>query len=531
MGRMCLLCAWLIYLFAVIPLGGAAWGQSEESRRLGERARELFAVGKIGEAIPLAERALNQYEKELPPHHPTVVAALITLAQLYEAQGRLNDAEDLYKRALSLRERTLAPDNLAIAESLTHLGALYRRLGRHAEADPLYSRAFAIEQKLPTISSGEEEARRQKAIEEVRRQAALEREKAEQAAQDAKRFAERLDAERFEAERRRRDDEDARRQAAPSRDRAAAEEARRQRDAEEAKYQAAMKQRATAEREVAEAKAAEEARRTALEARRLAEAKAAEEAKRAADFRQAAEARRIADAKALEATGADPRKAAEAKKAADAKAAEEHKLAGEAKKAAEARKMADAKAAEKAAQAAEARQLAEGKFANVPVYFGTNRKTGPQLKKEKLVLATFGSEPLDELVLGAAVVTVPTEGRDKGKIPLPRKTTVFGVTFSEKEDPSKHFTLRRVEILSDEQFLQEVRAQLKGSNVFKEQALLFVHGYYVTFENALHRTAQIAFDLEFDGASFLFNEAIFRGTARTWTVLTAPKSNCGNFST
>jgi esterase/lipase superfamily enzyme len=32
-----------------------------------------------------------------------------------------------------------------------------------------------------------------------------------------------------------------------------------------------------------------------------------------------------------------------------------------------------------------------------------------------------------------------------------------------------------------------------------------VHGFNVSFENALRRTAQIAYDLDFDGAPFLFS--------------------------
>ena len=46
---------------------------------------------------------------------------------------------------------------------------------------------------------------------------------------------------------------------------------------------------------------------------------------------------------------------------------------------------------------------------------------------------------------------------------------------------------------------------MKASTTFADQALLFVHGYNVTFESALYRTAQIAFDLEFDGVPFLFS--------------------------
>ena len=35
--------------------------------------------------------------------------------------------------------------------------------------------------------------------------------------------------------------------------------------------------------------------------------------------------------------------------------------------------------------------------------------------------------------------------------------------------------------------------------------MVFVHGYNTAFDYALFRTAQMAYDLEFDGASFLYS--------------------------
>ncbi len=32
-----------------------------------------------------------------------------------------------------------------------------------------------------------------------------------------------------------------------------------------------------------------------------------------------------------------------------------------------------------------------------------------------------------------------------------------------------------------------------------------MHGYNTSFDNALYRTAQIAYDLDFDGATFLYS--------------------------
>ena len=52
---------------------------------------------------------------------------------------------------------------------------------------------------------------------------------------------------------------------------------------------------------------------------------------------------------------------------------------------------------------------------------------------------------------------------------------------------------------------QSIVKGTKKSIRFPGQALLFVHGYNVTHARAVKRAAQIAYDLEFDGALILFS--------------------------
>ena len=47
--------------------------------------------------------------------------------------------------------------------------------------------------------------------------------------------------------------------------------------------------------------------------------------------------------------------------------------------------------------------------------------------------------------------------------------------------------------------------RLQASRSFQDQALVFVHGYNNRFDDALFRTAQIAYDLKYDGAPFLYS--------------------------
>lgn len=65
--------------------------------------------------------------------------------------------------------------------------------------------------------------------------------------------------------------------------------------------------------------------------------------------------------------------------------------------------------------------------------------------------------------------------------------------------------LKEVKRLAREDFLALVRERLFASTRFKDHALVFVHGYNTSFDNALFRTAQIAYDLQFDGAPFLYS--------------------------
>jgi esterase/lipase superfamily enzyme len=50
-----------------------------------------------------------------------------------------------------------------------------------------------------------------------------------------------------------------------------------------------------------------------------------------------------------------------------------------------------------------------------------------------------------------------------------------------------------------------VKERLAKSKTFKDHAFVFVHGFNTTFDNALYRTAQITYDLGFDGAPFVYS--------------------------
>ncbi len=144
----------------------------------------------------------------------------------------------------------------------------------------------------------------------------------------------------------------------------------------------------------------------------------------------------------------------------------------------------------------------EGDWQVVPVYWGTDRAVQPNAQR-----LVFGSDRARKLQLGMAEITVPKVHEVPNvERPWVVKIPYFDVTiYAEKEDAKKHFTVKEIKALSREELLALVKARLKDSKIFKDQALVFVHGYNTSFDNALYRTAQIAYDLDFDGAPFVYS--------------------------
>ncbi len=138
----------------------------------------------------------------------------------------------------------------------------------------------------------------------------------------------------------------------------------------------------------------------------------------------------------------------------------------------------------------------------VPVYWGTDRAVQPNAQR-----LAFGSDRARKLQLGMAQITVPkTHEVPNVERPWVVKIPYFDVTlYAQTEDPKQHFTVKEIKALTKEELLAQVKERLKTSTLFKDQALVFVHGYNTSFDNALYRTAQIAYDLDFDGAPFLYS--------------------------
>lgn len=141
-------------------------------------------------------------------------------------------------------------------------------------------------------------------------------------------------------------------------------------------------------------------------------------------------------------------------------------------------------------------------FDIVPVYFGTDRAEAATEKR-----LDYGTNRGRKLTLGQALVTVPKAHiQPTIERPWAIRIPYFDITvYEEAEDPDKHFTMKELKTQTREELLALVRERLSKSERFKDHALIFVHGYNTTFDSGIYRTAQIAYDLKFDGAPFHYS--------------------------
>ncbi|HKQ78967.1 MAG TPA: CHAT domain-containing tetratricopeptide repeat protein [Blastocatellia bacterium] len=103
--------------------------------------------GDYAKAAPLFQRLLAIREKDLGPEHPDLVNSIITLGQIYYFKGDYAKTEPLLQRALAIREKALGSEHPDLADFLNNLANLYRDMIKDAKAESLYQRALAIQEK------------------------------------------------------------------------------------------------------------------------------------------------------------------------------------------------------------------------------------------------------------------------------------------------------------------------------------------------------------------------------------------------
>ncbi len=126
----------------------------------------------------------------------------------------------------------------------------------------------------------------------------------------------------------------------------------------------------------------------------------------------------------------------------------------------------------------------------ISVAFATNRKPGTS----KANVVTFAGAWADKLSFGTADLLA---GREQVVKRAERRASGSGLL----ENSASDLTSERLIAVRN----MATSEGLPAATSSPMDAFVFVHGYNVSFEDALKRTAQIAFDLDFAGPSLLFS--------------------------
>jgi esterase/lipase superfamily enzyme len=128
----------------------------------------------------------------------------------------------------------------------------------------------------------------------------------------------------------------------------------------------------------------------------------------------------------------------------------------------------------------------------VRVFFGTNRARDDKAPAVK----RFTGERGGAIQYGMAQVSIPLTHRI-GELEGPR---LWRLELS--DDAEKHVVVSDVETLAQDLFIQQLRSTIEAAD--ERDVLLFIHGYNVSFEDALRRAGQLGHDLKFPGSTALF---------------------------
>lgn len=143
------------------------------------------------------------------------------------------------------------------------------------------------------------------------------------------------------------------------------------------------------------------------------------------------------------------------------------------------------------------------KFTKYAVYFGTDRLLEPSRTIK------FGGFRSDDVVsYGIAEVSIPDIHKE-GKLERP----VLWPSAS-KGNPNKHIVIHDTAIFDLEEWYDTAKtylAELSETSNSRE-GLLFIHGYNVSFDAALWRSAQLCHDLKFPGLMLCFSWASLGST-------------------
>jgi esterase/lipase superfamily enzyme len=137
----------------------------------------------------------------------------------------------------------------------------------------------------------------------------------------------------------------------------------------------------------------------------------------------------------------------------------------------------------------------EKNYVDMKVFYATDRKASGDTAP-----ATFYTSQRNRkgaLALGTCNVSIPRDHRI-GELESPQW---WKLQFH--EDPNRDVVLLAVLPYSESKFYSELASDVGATK--EKKAFVFVHGFDVTFEDAARRTAQLAYDLKFQGVPIFYS--------------------------
>jgi esterase/lipase superfamily enzyme len=126
------------------------------------------------------------------------------------------------------------------------------------------------------------------------------------------------------------------------------------------------------------------------------------------------------------------------------------------------------------------------------VFFATDRELSGDRHPARLFGSTRG-----QLRYGSCEVSIPRDHR-MGEMESP---SLLRLEF--RQDPEQHVVLLSADLSERDGYFEELRRSIAASGT--RSALLFIHGYRTTFEDAARRTGRLAYDLGFQGAPIFYS--------------------------
>jgi len=153
--------------------------------------------------------------------------------------------------------------------------------------------------------------------------------------------------------------------------------------------------------------------------------------------------------------------------------------------------------ASRGGQRNERRYKQEQGSATVRVFYGTNRAPTGQARP-----AAFYGKERGDLRFGYVDVSIPEVHRE-GELETQSRWSIFTLTEDATEQRHRYVLTQKVAPLSRAGFVSALRQQVAASTI--KDVFIFVHGFNSSFDDAARRTAQLAYDMDFDGVPMMYS--------------------------